>query len=156
MVYNRIWVIIAETYARPAEYFPRGAYRVVQPAIGQAGQFRAPSSNIGSGRIELLPLIDWIENAEVRRRIRSATGNPLPTEVFWARSASTRVSQNHRSPACHGSGKSFTRKLAMTIRARLCIQPVFHNSRMPASTIGNPVRHDRASGYSRPQRRIIC
>ena len=34
--------------------------------------------------------------------------------------------------------RSFTRKLAVIMRTRLCIQPVATSWRMPASTIGNP------------------
>src|ERR1700690_1647053 len=58
-----------------------------------------------------------------------------PSE-FCARSASTSVSQNQRAPSVHGSSKSFTRNDATIIRTRLCIQPVAHNSRIPASTMG--------------------
>ena len=58
-----------------------------------------------------------------------------PSELL-ARSASTSVSQNQRAPSCHGRSRCFTRKLATTMRTRLCIQPVCQSWRMPASTNG--------------------
>ncbi len=56
--------------------------------------------------------------------------------ALLAMSASTSVSQNQRSPARQSISRSLVRKEAVTMRTRLCIQPVRHSSRMPASTMG--------------------
>ena len=54
-----------------------------------------------------------------------------------------------RAPCCHSRCRSLTRKLATIIRTRLCIQPVARSCRMPASTIGKPVRPScQASSWS--------
>ena len=59
-----------------------------------------------------------------------------------------------RAPCCHSRCRSLTRKLATIIRTRLCIQPVARSWRMPASTIGNPVRPSfQASRAAHPARR---
>ena len=52
---------------------------------------------------------------------------------------------NHRSPARQSMCRSLARKLAATIRARLCIQPVAASCRIPASTKGLP-GHARLPG----------
>ena len=41
-----------------------------------------------------------------------------------------------QADSCHKRSRSFTRNDATIIRTRLCIQPVVHSSRMPASTMG--------------------
>ena len=48
----------------------------------------------------------------------------------------TSVSQNQAAPSCQPINKCLTRNEATTIRTRLCIHPVCHSSRMPASTSG--------------------
>ena len=55
-------------------------------------------------------------------------------------SPSTSCSRNHRAPHCHGRCRSLTRNDATIIRTRLCMKPVSASWRMPASTIGKPVR----------------
>ena len=59
--------------------------------------------------------------------------------LFDARSPSTRWPRKWRAPHHHGRWRSLTRKLAVTIRTRLCIQPMPSSWRMPASTSGKPV-----------------
>ena len=44
--------------------------------------------------------------------------------ALLARSASTSVSQNQRSPCCQSCSRFFTRNEAVIMRTRLCIQPV--------------------------------
>ena len=45
----------------------------------------------------------------------------------------------NRAPRVQSTWRSLTRKLAVIIRTRLCIQPSATSCRMPASTIGKPV-----------------
>ncbi len=73
---------------------------------------------------------------------------------FEAASASTSVSQNHCSPRRQSIPRFFTSRLAETMRTRLCIHPVSHSSRWPASTSGKPVRPRRhaSSSAASPQR----
>ena len=46
----------------------------------------------------------------------------------------------NRAPRNQSTWRSLTRKLAVIMRTRLCIQPSATSWRIPASTIGNPVR----------------
>ncbi len=46
----------------------------------------------------------------------------------------------YRAPRVHSWCRSLTRKLAVIIRIRLCIQPWASSWRIAASTTGNPVR----------------
>ena len=50
----------------------------MQPLVRETGQFRNPLSNIVSVGIKLLALQDRIEDSEIRCRIGTATGYPLP------------------------------------------------------------------------------
>ena len=63
--------------------------------------------------------------------------------LFDARSPSTRWRMKWRAPHCHGRWRSLTRKLATSMRTRLCIHPVASSWRIPASMIGKPVRARR-------------
>ena len=70
---------------------------------------------------------------------------PLPAvhcQPCWleARSPSTSSRMKCRAPHHHGRCRSLTRKLATIMRTRLCIQACSRSWRIPASTIGKPVR----------------
>jgi hypothetical protein len=70
----------------------------VDEVVRQPGQFRNPAPHIAAVRVKLTPLKDWIEDPK-----KSAALAPQPAThcQFWlllARSASTSVSQNQRSP----------------------------------------------------------
>ena len=67
-------------------------------------------------------------------RISKPKGNKVKGR--FARSASTSVSQNQRSPWRQSISRSLVRKDATIMRTRLCIQPVAQSSRIPASTMG--------------------
>lgn len=103
-------------------------------------QFRNESSHISSIRVESISLTRRIKNPKIGSCIGTASPAHCHPRVLEARSASTSVSQNQRAPSFHEIRRSFTRKLATIIRTRLCIHPVCQSCRMPASTIGNPVR----------------
>ena len=70
--------------------------------------------------------------------------------VLLARSASTSVSQNQRAPSCQGISRFLVSRDATIMRTRLCIQPVCQSSRMPASTMGMPVRPRRQRSSTSP------
>ena len=46
------------------------------------------------------------------------------------------MTRRKAAPACQGCSSCFTSSEAATIRTRLCIHPVRHSWRIPASTIG--------------------
>ena len=66
-----------------------------RPAGGELGH---PAAHIVARGIEFLALQHGIEDAEIGRGVGAAAGDPLPASALLARSASTSVSQNQRSP----------------------------------------------------------
>ena len=56
--------------------------------------------------------------------------------LFAERSKSFRCVAKYRSPKRQSTCRSLTRKLALTIRNRLCINPVAFNCRIAASISG--------------------
>ena len=85
---------------------------------------------------------------------------PLPAvhcQPCWleARSPSTSSRMKCRAPHHHGRCRSLTRKLATIMRTRLCIQACSRSCRIPASTIGKPVRPARQASNARSRRRAL-
>ena len=109
--------------------------------IGQVGEFRHKAAHIGALRIEFSSLQHRIEDAEIGRGIGPASRHPLPGSAIGRLGRPrTACPRTRPRPSCQGSSRCFIRKEAQIMRTRLCIQPVCHNSRMPASTMGMPVR----------------
>ena len=103
----------------------RVAPRLVRSRAGHVGELADPTAHIGTVGVEPQPLPDC-----------------QPCELE-ARSPSASSAMKCRAPCGHHTCRSLTRKLAVTIRTRLCIQPVAASWRIPASTNGNPVRPAR-------------
>ena len=112
-------------------YYKKGCLQVEEPRYPKAPPARITYADVdndsdGLTSLDLLPSINW-----------DATHCQLA--LLLARSASNNVSQNHRSPSCQLSNRFFTKNEPTIMRTRLCMYPVCHSSRMPASTIGMPV-----------------
>lgn len=106
---------------------------------GECRQFGHPPPRVFAARVELFPC-----KTGLKIRKYGAASAPLPDTHchpagLLASSASTSVSQNHASPSRQSISKCLVRNDAVTMRTRLCIQPVCQSSRMPASTSGYPV-----------------
>ena len=77
----------------------------------------------------------------LKMRIYGAASGPDPADdrqppLFAAGSQSTRLFMNQAAPQRQSISKFFVRNEVVTMRARLCIQPVCTSWRMPASTSG--------------------
>jgi hypothetical protein len=127
VVDQRQGVGLAEPDPGVGERRARGGEGAVQEGVGQAGELRHPTADVGAVGVEAAAVGDGVENP------RGAGCQP---KALLARSASHNVSQNHAAPFCHGSSRSWVRNDATSIRARLYIVPVRHSSRMPASIKG--------------------
>ena len=117
---------ILRRFPRRARYL--SVWRLGHPPPGVAARF-----------IKLLTLSDRIEDPEVKLMI--AHQIRLPTANCRRLRPGRRRPDNPKaaSPSRQLNRQCLVKKLATTMRTRLCMKPVCHSSRIPASTIGYPV-----------------
>ena len=105
---------------------------------------------MGSAAVGLITMHHYhadLENADNRRFVeawkKEYGAGSTPTDethcqlpLFWAGSPSSSRRSNHASPRRQSRWRSLTRKLATSIRTRLCMKPSATSWCIPASTIG--------------------
>src|SRR5690606_5431143 len=111
----------------------------MQGLAGQSAQFRHVALDENTLRIEPLALPHRVEDPEIRHRIRARGRAPLPAAIVGGEIAVDQPAHEWGSPPRRSINKCLVRDIAVTMRSRLCIQPVSFNWRMAASTSGYPV-----------------
>ena len=94
------------------------------------------SNFINCPQVKSFALAERIEDAKVGNRIGAGRCRPLPAAVVGGKIAVDQVLHEVRSPSRQSISRFLVRNMAVTIRKRLCIQPVRFSCRIPASTIG--------------------
>ena len=136
MIDDRMGISVAEPNARGAQDLLGRRPGAMDVAGVEPRELRHVTAHIGPVRIEFLALQRGIENPEIGGGVGATARDPLPVSAVVGE---IRVDQRVPKPALAlppVDEKVLDQKLAETIRARLCIHPVIHNSRIAASTSG--------------------
>ena len=119
----------------------------MEPTRRRVAQFRHPCADEIAVGIEAFRLCDhgfWM-------RKYGAASAPVPAlhcqpPLLLAISPSTSLRMKNASPSRQWIRRSLVRNMDVIMRSRLCMKPSAESWRIPASTMGNPVRpsHHRA------------
>src|SRR5208337_4188829 len=106
---------------------------------GDSPQFRDPRFDVRAMRIVPSLLQPRIENPKIWLRIAAGRRAPLPVSIVDRGIVVHKLLRKVAPPQRQSMCRSFVRKDATIILTRLSKNPVAFSSRIPASTIGNPV-----------------
>ena len=107
----------------------------------QFREFGHEAADIVAVGIEFLALQHGIEDAEDRGPHRRRSRPPIASSRrCWRDRHRPACPRTKPRPSCQSISRCLIRNEATIMRTRLCIQPVSQSWRMPASTIGKPVR----------------